>query len=187
MKQVLLTIAFLVFCSSGFSQSPEEMKAWQQSMAPGEYHKWLSTFNGTWNGEVKMWMDPSQPPVSSKMITVNEMTMNNLFQRSTHIGNMMGMEFKGEGLVGYDNVKKMFTSTWIDNMGSSITYMTGKLGDDKKILTMNGSMAEPMSGENMIIKQVLTLLSEDKHTFEMFMVVEGKDIKTMEIIYTRKK
>lgn len=185
MKKIVLLLAVIMFGANGLAQTPEEMKAWQQSMMPGEYHKWLSKFDGKWMGEVKMWMDPSQPPMSSKMVTVNKMVMNGLFQKSTHSGNMMGMEFNGEGLVGYDNVKKMFNSTWVDNMTSSITYMTGTLNDDNKTLVMKGSMIDPMTGKDMVLKQVLTYLSEDKHLFEMFMVVDDKDIKTMEITYTR--
>ncbi len=185
MKRLLLSVITVLVFSLGNSQSPEEMKAWQQSMMPGEQHQWLSQFDGKWVGEVKMWMDPSQPPSVSKMKTINEMVMNGLFQKSTHTGMMMGMEFNGEGLVGFDNVKKVFNSTWIDNMTSSISVMNGTLSNDNKTLTMNGTMTDAMTGKDLDIKQVLTLLDKDKHIFEMFMVMDGKEIKTMEITYTR--
>lgn len=187
MKRLLFSVFAIMIFTVGNAQKPEKMEAWQKSMMPGEYHKWLAQFDGKWNGEVKMWMDPSQPPTSSKMLTVNEMVMNNLFQRSTHSGNMMGTEFKGEGLVGYDNLKKMFSSTWIDNMTSSITYMTGAIGKDNKALVMKGSMSDAMTGKDIDIKHVLTYLTEDKHIFEMFVMVNGKEMKTMEITYLRIK
>ncbi|MCD2259404.1 DUF1579 domain-containing protein [Psychroserpens luteolus] len=187
MKKLLVLIVLLVFCANGYAQTPEEMKAWQEHMTPGKYHKWLSSFDGEWNGDVKMWMDPSQPPVASKMSTKNEMIMNGLYQRSTHSGNMMGMPFKGEGMIGYDNSKKEFINTWIDNMGSGIMIMKGTLDETGKILLTEGTMTDPMSGKDMGIKQILTHISEDKHHFEMYMIVGKEEMKTMEITYTRKK
>lgn len=185
MRRLLCSILTIMTFALVSGQTPEQMEVWQKNMMPNENHKWLSMFDGRWKGEMKIWMSPSQPPTTSELNTVNEMIMNNLFQKSTHIGNMMGMEFRGEGLVGFDNLKKVFTSTWIDNMSSSISYMTGTLSEDKKILTMTGTMADAMSGKDLEMKQVLTIINENKHLFEMFMTVEGREVKTMEILYSR--
>ena len=35
-------------------------------------------------------------------------------------GKMKDMQFKGMGVEGYDNVKKKFVASWIDNMGTGI-------------------------------------------------------------------
>jgi hypothetical protein len=163
------------------------MKAWQESMTPGKYHKWLASFDGKWTGEMNMWMDPSQPPVASKLSTTNEMIMDGLYQKSTHSGEMMGMPFKGEGLVAYDNSKKSFITTWIDNMGSGIMTMEGTLDESGKILITKGKMTDPMTGKDISVKQVLTYITEDKHHFEMYMTVDDNEMKTMEITYHRKK
>ena len=76
---------------TAFSQTPEEMKAWQDNMTPGENHQWLASMNGNWDATVKMWMDPTQPPNISKATTKNEMILGGLYQRSQHSGTMMGM------------------------------------------------------------------------------------------------
>lgn len=180
-------MALIAFCTSGFTQTPEEMKAWQESMTPGKYHKWLASFDGEWTGEMKMWTDPSQPPMASKLSTTNEMVMNGLYQRSTHSGEMMGMPFKGEGIVAYDNSKKKFITTWIDNMGSGIMTMEGALDESGNVLITKGTMTDPMTGKDIGIRQVLTYASEDKHHFEMYMIDGGNEMKTMEITYHRKK
>lgn len=186
MKKLLLVFTLVAFFANGFAQTPEEMKAWQDYMTPGKYHKWLATFDGVWKGDVKMWMDPTQDPQTSTMKTKNEMIMNGLYQKSTHSGEMMGMPFTGEGLVAYDNSKKKFVSTWIDSMGSGIMHMEGQVDDDDKVMTLVGPMADPMTGKDMTVKQVLTYISEDKHSFEMYMTMDGQEFKTMEIMYTRK-
>ncbi|MEZ4792159.1 MAG: DUF1579 domain-containing protein [Gelidibacter sp.] len=187
MKKLLLTLSLLVCCGITFSQTPEEMKAWEASMTPGAQHQWLASMDGYWNAKVSMWMDPSQPPSVSDATTKNEMIMNGLYQRSTHTGNMMGMPFQGESITGYDNINKKFVATWIDNMGSGIMYMEGTMDDQSRTLTLKGKMTDPMSGKELDVKETITQNSPDSHTFEMYMVHDGKEMKTMEIVYTRAK
>src|SRR4030095_16493060 len=51
------------------------MKNWMAYATPGEPHKMLAKSNGTWNGEVTMWMAPDSPAVTSKATMVNKMIM----------------------------------------------------------------------------------------------------------------
>ena len=187
MKKLLFTTICMVFCLTTFAQTPEEMEAWKNNMTPGEHHEWLASMNGEWDATVKMWMDPSQPPNVSQATTTNSMIMGGLYQRSEHTGNMMGMPFTGESITGYDNAKKKFLATWIDNFGSSIMFMEGQFDAEANALTLEGSMMDPATGIDMQVKEVFTKNSEDSHTFTMYMVMDGKDIKNMEITYTRKK
>ena len=93
----------------------------------------------------------------------------------------------GESITGYDNAKKKFLATWIDNFGSSIMYMEGNHDEKTNTLTLEGKMMDPATGKDMHVKQVFSKISDDSHKFDMFMVIDGKDIKNMEIVYTRKK
>ena len=94
--------------------SATAMKAMMDYATPGESHKMLAKSNGTWNGEVTMWMAPDAPPSTSKMTMVNKMVMDGRYQVSEAKGNMMGMPFNGMSTTGYDNHKKVFMSTWIE-------------------------------------------------------------------------
>lgn len=187
MKKLILALMIMCLYSISNAQTPEEMKAWENSMTPGKYHKWLASFDGDWDGAVKLWMDPSQPPMAYNIKTKNEMVMNGLYQKSTHSGEMMGKPFEGEGTAGYDNTKKRFVTTWIDNFGSGIMQMEGELSSDDKIMITVGTMSDPMSGQDIKVKQVLTYISEDRHLFEMFMMMGETEMKTMEINYSRRK
>lgn len=187
MKKLIIMSLCLLFGMTSYSQSPEEMKAWKDNMTPNENHKILASVTGDWEAKVKMWMDPSQPPNESDATTKNEMIMGGLYQRSQHTGIMMGMPFNGESLSGYDNFKKIFFSTWIDNFGSGVLYMEGQYNSELKTLNLEGIMADPATGKEMKVKEVLTYSSEDTHKFEMFIVIGDQEIKNMEINYTRKK
>ena len=187
MKKLIIMSLCLLIGMASYAQSPEEMKAWQDNMTPNENHKLLASVSGDWEAKVTMWMDPSQPPNVSDATTKNEMILGGLYQRSQHTGMMMGMPFNGEGISGYDNFKKKFFSTWIDSFGSGILHMEGQYNPELKTLTLEGTMADPATGKDMRVKEVLTYTSEDTHKFEMFMVMGDQEIKNMEIVYTRKK
>lgn len=187
MKKLLFLFSLLVCGGTIQSQTLEEMAIWKANMTPGEQHEMLASMDGYWNAKVKMWMNPSEPASESEATTKNEMIMNGLYQRSSHTGNMMGRPFHGEAITGYDNTKKKFFSTWIDNMGSGIMMMEGTYDDKTKSMTLKGNMTDPVTGKDIKVKQVMTIISPDKNTFEMFMDMNGKEFKTMEIVYTRAK
>src|SRR5687767_13932178 len=100
-------------------------KNWQQYMTPGEPHKMMASWSGTWNAEVTSWDKPGATPRTSTGKAVNKTILNGLYQTSSFKGNMMGMPFEGVSTTGYDNHKKKFITSWIDNMGSGIMHMEG--------------------------------------------------------------
>lgn len=166
------------------------MKNWVDYATPGEVHKMMSEWNGKWDGEVSMWHSPDAPPETSKTSAENKMIMGGRYQQSTHSGNMMGMPFEGLSTMGYDNAKKEFENTWIDNMGTGIMILRGKWDDASKTITLTGKCvaAEMGDGSEMGVKQTFKIVDADHHEMQMFMVTEdGKETKTMEIKYVRKK
>jgi hypothetical protein len=164
------------------------MKAWQAYMTPGPMHKFLAKSNGEWNEVVTSWMDPSKPPVKSKATCINKMVMKGLYQESVHKGTMMGMPFEGHGTVGYDNARKKFVTSWIDNMGSGIMYGEGDWDDATKTLEIKGQMTDPATGKNSEYREVMKFIDNNTQTMEMYgMGPDGKEMKWMEIKFTRKK
>ena len=187
---ILFTLAFsfnTTFAQEeGEAMDPAMMQAWQESMTPGPMHEMLASRVGTWKAEVKMWMDPSQPPSTSEATTVCEAMLGGRYFKSTHTGMMMGMPFEGFEISGYDNVKKEFFNVWIDNMGTGIMVSTGTYDEATKTLTFTGKMTEPM-GTEMSVREVITAPDKDHSTFEMYMDMGGQEVKNMEINYTRAK
>jgi hypothetical protein len=61
-----------------------------------------------------------------------------------------GYAFPGHSIMGYDNAKKMFVNTWIDNMGSGMIFMTGTYDDATKSLTLTGKQTNPRTVKILI-------------------------------------
>ncbi|PZR29579.1 MAG: hypothetical protein DI535_02370 [Citrobacter freundii] len=166
------------------------MKNWMDYATPGEVHKMMASWNGNWDGEVTMWETPTSAPQKSTTKAVNKMIFGGRYQISTHTGNMMGMPFEGQSIVGYDNGKKQFVSSWIDNMGTGIMYLTGPWDSASKSITLTGKMVDPSAGNGheVTMKEVLKIIDDNTQIMEMYYPgKDGKEFKTMEIKSVRKK
>ena len=164
------------------------MKNWQDYMTPGPVHKMMAKWDGTWNGDVTMWMYPGAPEQKSKSTAVNKMIMNGLYQESTHTGNMMGMPFNGKSIVAYDIHKNEFMSTWIDNMGSGIMVLKGPWDEGTKTVTLKGTMTDAGTKGDVAVRETFKIIDDNNQEMEMFtMMPDGKEFKTMNIKFSRKK
>jgi hypothetical protein len=162
------------------------MKAWEAYMTPGDMHKWIASTDGKWTGEVISWMKPDAPPSKASKVTAeNKTIMGGRYQESVFHGEMMGMPFEGHGTLAYDNAKKKFVNTWIDNMGTGVMVMEGTMGDDKT-LTMTGKMMDPSKGKEVEMRQVLKMPDEKTQIMEMYCKQDGKEFKNMEMKLTKK-
>jgi hypothetical protein len=163
-------------------------KAWQNFMTPGENHKWLSKQTGTWEAEVSQWMDPSAPPTKTKAKDVVKMSMNGLYQVADFTSTMMGQPMMGQSILGYDNAKKVFVLSWIDNLGSGIVHMTGTYDESTKTLNLKGTQTDPLTGKDTEIRQENKYLDDDTYTMAMYGAGhDGKEMKFMEGTFKRKK
>lgn len=164
------------------------MKNFQDYGTPGDMHKMMAAWDGAWDSDLTMWMEPGAPETKSKSIAVNKMIMNGLYQESTHTGEMMGMPFNGRSTVGYDNHEKQFVSTWIDNMGSGIMVMKGPWDEATKTMTLKGTMTDPGTKGETAVRETFKVIDDNTQEMEMFITMpDGSEFKTMNIRFTRKK
>ena len=173
----------------------EMMKQMMELAKPGENHKLLTGMAGMWTYSVKMWMNPSAPPTSSTGSAVIKAIMDGRYfvgdftgkmQMPGADGKMKDMNFKGMSIDGYDNVKKKFVSSWIDNMGTGIMMSDGTYDSATKTFAYTGEY-EGMPGMKSKARMTVKIVDNDHHTFEWYEDRGQGEAKTMEIAYTRKK
>ena len=170
--------------------SQEEMMArWKEFMTPTDAHKKLEYFVGTWDMTTEAWMaGPNQPPETSKGTATYSMILGGRYLQENVSGEMMKMPFNGIGITGYDNFKKKYFGTWIDDMGTSVATMEGTIDPDGKVITLWGKMDEPATGEkNKTVKYVYKIVDNNTHLFEIYDVTShGEKYPTMRVTYKRK-
>lgn len=166
--------------------SVAEMKAWEAYMTPGSEHKMMASETGSWNNQMTFWHDADSPAEKATSTAEIKMIMGGRYQESNYKGDMMGMPFEGRGTLAFDNATKEYISTWVDNMGTGMMVMKGKMNADGKTIEMNGEMVDPVNGKPMKCREVYTITDAKTRKMEMFCSGKGKEFKMMEIVMTKK-
>lgn len=154
---------------------------------PGDMHKWMAKLNGTWEANIVEFMNPVKPDTTRATNTVS-MVLNGLYQVGKFTGRMMGRPFEGQSIMGYDNVKKIFVSSWIDNFSSGITQLSGNYDEKTKTLNLKGHQTDPATGNDLDIREEMTLIDNDSYLMIMYgSGPDGKEMKFMEGTFKRKR
>ncbi len=191
MKQIcfaLTTCLLLLASGTTRAQTADEMKKWMDYMTPSDVHKMIAESDGEWKEEIQSWMAPNTPPTAMVAYCTNKMIMGGRYQVSTQSGDMGGMPFEGQSLLAYDNIRKIFITTWIDNMGTGIIVMEGTWDEKSKTITFTGKATDPFSGKLLPVRQVFTFVDADTQKMVMYnTTAEGVEFKSLEMTLTRKK
>src|SRR5438309_1730242 len=182
---------------TGQPNAADMMKQMMELSKIGENHKLLSSLDGNWDYTIKFWMnpDPSAKPQESKGTATRKSVMGGRYvmmdvsgkmQMPGEDGKMKTMQFKGMGMEGYDNVKKKFVASWIDNMGTGIEFSEGTYDPATKSFTYTSEM-EPVPGMKTAVREVIKIADNNHMSLEWYENQGGQENKTMEINYTKKK
>jgi hypothetical protein len=164
--------------------SPEHMKAMMAYGTPGEQHQKLAHLVGKWKAVNKMWMGPGDPTVSEGTAEYTAMLGGRYFQ-GHYTATMMGQPFEGFSIDGYDNGTHKYFTIWLDSMGTGTFELTGDCSPDGKTITYTGNMYDPTDGKQVPSRSVVHLVDDNTMTYEMYHSMNGKQMKVMEITYTR--
>lgn len=182
-------MCMIILPATAQMDSATMMKNWQGYMTPGEAHKQMATYVGKWNQEILMWHAPGMEPEKSKSESEIKMIMGGRYMVETNKGMMMGMPFEGMNTLAYDNARKKYISTWVDNVGTGLMVMEGDWDPKTNSITFTGNMVDPAAGDGstMKMRQVWKPIDKNTHMFTMFgMMPDGSEFKMMEIRSTRK-
>lgn len=187
-KYSLFTSLLAVIFISGnlIAQTPEEQKAYMEYMTPGPTQQMMAKSAGTWTGTVTMWTPENATPSTSTMETTNTMILGGRYLQSTNKGTMMGQPFEGIGVTGYDNSKKVFVSSWVDNMGTGMIFMEGTWDAATNSMKLSGKNTDPVTGKDVPIREEMKFVDDNHQELVMYFTEKGKEFKGMEIKYVRK-
>lgn len=153
--------------------SPEEMKmmaAWMEHSTPGKHHGHLKFFEGKWKYTAKMYPAEGAPPMEIAGTVEAKLDMGGRFLVSHWQGPspFTPEPFSGMEVLGYDNAKKQYVSTWIDNMTTSTATAIGTCNESGKVFTYDGGMYDPSKGAKTPTRTVITVVNDNKYTFKMY-------------------
>ena len=157
--------------------------------APGDQHAMLAKDNGVWIAEMTYWETPDAPPMKMTGTATNKTIWGNRYQQSAFKCEMgPGMTFEGLSTLAYDNVKKKYVNTWIDNMATGIMVMEGTYDAASKTVNLAGKGTDYRNGKDIEMRQTYKFVDDNTQLMEMYATFAGgKEYKNMEITYKRKK
>ncbi|OGF65067.1 MAG: hypothetical protein A2Y62_04610 [Candidatus Fischerbacteria bacterium RBG_13_37_8] len=201
MKKSLHTfkIFLLLFVSGCFIANAQEqqltvadeiatmMEIWQKNTIPVEEHKALEYFAGEWNVDIKIWYELDKPPFTSSGASSNSLILGGRYLLQKFNGSYANTFFDGMNITGYDTLKKVYRTFCIDSLGTSFNLMEGACEKSGKICSYTGDWNDYIEKKKMKVKEIITIIDQNKYVSEIYQISEaGEEIKTMEIIYTRK-
>ena len=170
---------------SGTQGGDPAMEARMKAATPGEHHQHLGKGVGSWTYEGQVWAPGEEPaPMSGTMDS--KWILGGRWVQTEVKGSMMGMPTEGVALDGYDNVTGRYISSWRDTMGTSVMVSYGKCDGTGTKTTYKGSMVDPMSGQEVMVKSATTWINDNTIEIEMWVVIDGQDFKNMEFTARRK-
>ncbi len=171
------------------AMTPEQekmMKAMEEAGKVSENHKALDYLVGDWTTHTKSWQAPGAKAEESTGKAMFEPMYDGRFIRETYEGSFMGKPFQGTGFLGYDNMKKKYTTVWIDNFSTASYVFEGDSKDKGKTITSTASFMCPATGTQKSIKSVMKKVSKNEFHYEHFDTDDkGREFKSMEIVYQK--
>ncbi len=167
------------------------MKLWKEYAFPGENHKHLEYFIGSWESIHKSWENPGSgddPIIRRQEINVQSILGGRCLKAHIMFNEkIMGESAEGIVITGYNNYKKEFYAVTFSTMDTGYFVSRGTLDKSGKTRTETGIMDDYFTGKKIKIKAITTIINRDKYVYEFYQPdSRGNEIKTLEIIYTRK-
>lgn len=195
-KRLVVATVAVALAGTGavLAQDPEKievqqemMEAWQRARTPGPQHEMMRRMTGDFDLTVTMYMEPGADPEVSKATATRRMILGGRYLEETVEGTAMGEPFEGRGLTGYNNVTGKWWGTWVDNMSTGLMTSEGDWDEEKGTGTFWARASNPLTGETEKSRTVVRRLEGGDEVMETYMVTPHGEVKSMEILYQRRK
>lgn len=177
-------IGFVAGSSFSGEEQPDPqqmMEEWVKANTPGPMQELISTMAGEWDVTSTLTMGPQEVKDSAK--AHHKMVFDGRYLKFKYEGKWQGTPFTGHGFMGHDNVAKKFQSVWIDSMSTGLAWMEGTASEDKKTITLTGTMQTPQGPMKM--RHVHRINDDGSHTMEGYMTTPAGEQKHMTLHYTK--
>jgi hypothetical protein len=167
-------------------EDPTEIEA-SEPTGPGNPQNHLAATVGEWDLTIRMWTNPDSDPQESRGSADARWILGENFVETRLEGEVLGTDFEGLRIEGYDVAAEKFTSIWRDSRGTYTLVFQGKCDADCCIRTMTAPFTDPLSKTELTIKSVTTILADDSYRYETYIVTpSGTEIKNMELDAVRR-
>ena len=167
------------------------MQKWTDATRPGENHKTLDAFVGTWDADVKQTNFPigrANDTNARRGVVKTTWTHGGRFLRSEFTGGVGGPNFSATSTIGFNNATNSFEGTWIASTSNGVRVSSGQFDSNLQSFTFTSTFPDPLNGSKTTFKEVYTLNSPNQYTYELYQVApNASERRLQEVVCTRRR
>jgi hypothetical protein len=153
---------------------------------PGPEHKNLESLVGTWQARCRTWTSPNEAPQVSEGTLHRKLFLGGRFIHEDFDGKLMDQPYQGMGTIGFDRAKRKYVTVWVDSMNTATNVSHGTY--DGGTWTFKHEDDCPITGKRVKMRDTLRIVNDNEQVMEMYRQLgDEKEMRTMEIVLTRKK
>lgn len=161
---------------------------WAALSKPGPSHRLLESFVGEWDVKLTFWSEPKSHGQSSIGHSQISWVLGNRFLQEQFSGTIAGEQYRGIGIMGYDNGSRRFKTVWADSLNTALTTSSGRFYPDTNTLVLESEVYDPLVSGVKTVQSKLQIESPNSYTFVMTDTSpEGKQFTSLEMRYQRKQ
>jgi hypothetical protein len=200
---LITTLTFAQILKDSLANDDDFYNKMLEFSRPGKYHQLLADLVGSWTFTGAFFSENPNPdsnkevfkftgtlvrkPFANGRFFIAEGTGHGKLQMPIQDGKMKEVNEKSIETMGYDNVKKKFIRTYINNhIGSDISYSEGNYDSTANTITFY-SEGELIPGMKLKTQELFIILNKDHYRIEDYNEQNGKYVKATEINYIRVK
>lgn len=164
------------------SEAEAMMEYYIEQAKPVKEHDRLAALAGPWKIASTLWFGDT--PTTSTGTASGQMILGGRF---LELDARIAGELSGEmlTLMGFDRRTSEYTMIGLDTLGTYYITAAGKYDEAKKAVVLQGSYAQPPSGEMQKYSFVWTNPTPREHVMNLYFTIGGKDVRVAETRYTR--
>lgn len=193
--QVWMGVAALLVAGSAAAQQTAkeagpmgDASVYDKFLRPGDNHKILERFVGTWKGDLKALLHGTPPKEVPMQETLEaRWILDGRFLETQFTFQINGEKIQGETIMGFNGGNQKFTRLYISAVDVRETFSHGVYIRAKDTLVFRGLEHDPVTGDDFERRDVY-LFGPDKNKIgyeRIYNMADGSDIKVVEGTYTR--
>lgn len=164
-------------------------RSYAQHLRPGEQHKNLDQFVGSWKASLRIW-GPGNPPRESQLDQTMETrwVLDGHFLETNLTGTFLrnGVTFNQKIFRGYNSAFERYSGYLMPNVDVRDVVFHGTYDAATKTFTFKGEEKDPILTDSWIRKEIFTFKDPDHMHIQTFLIFQdGSEAKIAEGVFER--